>query len=581
MGVKMTAGAQGATLSSNIFQGLKGGAHSADGGENAAFGVWIDEDSVAHDIEDTNVHEGEPIVYIHGADGLVLEDLQLTGPGNPTNLGKLAIVASKNVTVLGGEFANQRGAEGMNSAQEWAASPGGRAVGILLRDCEGCAVEGATVHHIEGGRGGVPYTTYTGCCGIGYVHSQGPGTGGWSAGIALEGSSTVGCTLSGNVFHDLQGGAEPPCLSEVCVHATQFRQGAVGIYVAEESMQNTIAETNLLDSEPILYRYGAQDEVLEGYTISRNDLGTNWGQVAIFESAGVTLRDLEISGVMGIQGTDPGWDTAAVQLQGCQDCSLRRVKIHDVEGGKGTSSGKCTASGAGGMAMGLRLSQVTGLEARNVLVYDVRGGKAGNTTDQELPPSSWPACDSNGVGGSAHGIWMEDVNGSIQHVTVTGLEGGAGASHQGTESIYQGTQSDGQVVLVRNSILSGASSTCVHNLETNPVGSLQVYNTGLHACGSDNETWAMNTALVSANLFVDPLFESPSKGDYRLSSASAHIDAGYPDDGLCAGYAQEPSPNGCAPNMGFYGNTSEAATQAGAEHCECVDEAPIDTPDGG
>ena len=137
------------------------------------------------------------------------------------------------------------------------------------------------------------------------------------------------------------------------------------------------------------------------------------------------------------------------------------------------------------------------------------------------------------------------------------------------------------MVIVRNSILSGASSTCVHNLETNPAGSLQVYNTGLHACGSDNETWAMNTALVSANLFVDPLFESPSKGDYRLSSASAHIDAGYPDDGLCAGYAQEPSPNGCAPNMGFYGNTSEAATQAGAEHCECVDEAPIDTPDGG
>ena len=33
--------------------------------------------------------------------------------------------------------------------------------------------------------------------------------------------------------------------------------------------------------------------------------------------------------------------------------------------------------------------------------------------------------------------------------------------------------------------------------------------------------------------------------------------------------------------MGFYGNTEDAATKAGAQHCECEDEAPIDGPDGG
>ena len=182
-----------------------------------------------------------------------------------------------------------------------------------------------------------------------------------------------------------------------------------------------------------------------------------------------------------------------------------------------------------------------------------------------------------GQGGGAYGILAEAVDGSIQHLTVTDIEGGAGATQQATESLYLGAQSEGQVVILRNSILTGATSTCLRNLETNPAGALQVYNTGVHVCGVDFTTWSMNVAMVSGNLFVDPLFMSPSENDYRLSSASPHIDAGFPDEGLCQGYANEPSPNGCAPNMGYYGNTEDAMAKSGAEHCSCQDDAP----DGG
>ena len=43
----------------------------------------------------------------------------------------------------------------------------------------------------------------------------------------------------------------------------------------------------------------------------------------------------------------------------------------------------------------------------------------------------------------------------------------------------------------------------------------------------------------------------------------------------CADFFEEPEPNGCAANYGAYGNTAEAATKAGAEHCVCPVE---DTP---
>ena len=54
-----------------------------------------------------------------------------------------------------------------------------------------------------------------------------------------------------------------------------------------------------------------------------------------------------------------------------------------------------------------------------------------------------------------------------------------------------------------------------------------------------------------------------------LNSASPLIDAGLSGVENCEHFKNEPAPNGCAANLGAYGNTAEAASKAGAPHCEC------------
>ncbi len=62
-------------------------------------------------------------------------------------------------------------------------------------------------------------------------------------------------------------------------------------------------------------------------------------------------------------------------------------------------------------------------------------------------------------------------------------------------------------------------------------------------------------AVGGGNLNGDPLFVDPTAGDYRLQQESPCIDTGDP----ASDYSNEPMPNGECINMGFYGNTPEAA----------------------
>ncbi len=79
-------------------------------------------------------------------------------------------------------------------------------------------------------------------------------------------------------------------------------------------------------------------------------------------------------------------------------------------------------------------------------------------------------------------------------------------------------------MILRNSILTGATSTCLRNLETNPAGAFQVYNTGVHVCGVDFTTWSMNVAMVSGNLGEN------SKKRELLERALAIFESAYGTD---------------------------------------------------
>jgi len=75
----------------------------------------------------------------------------------------------------------------------------------------------------------------------------------------------------------------------------------------------------------------------------------------------------------------------------------------------------------------------------------------------------------------------------------------------------------------------------------------------------------VNGLLWDATCIVDesPLFVELITGDFSLQSGSPAIDAGDP----ASDYSFEPEPNGCRANMGAYGNTVDAASAEGAQHC--------------
>ena len=61
----------------------------------------------------------------------------------------------------------------------------------------------------------------------------------------------------------------------------------------------------------------------------------------------------------------------------------------------------------------------------------------------------------------------------------------------------------------------------------------------------------------------------PRKIVSPVSEASKVIDAGVSGVDNCEAFELEPEPNGCAANLGAYGGTESAMTQAEAGHCVC------------
>jgi hypothetical protein len=127
----------------------------------------------------------------------------------------------------------------------------------------------------------------------------------------------------------------------------------------------------------------------------------------------------------------------------------------------------------------------------------------------------------------------------------------------------------GETVTLKNAIISGVEGPCVFNDDSNDPSALQVSYSNLHACGESGTEYATNAALLQGMMHGDPLFVDLKNGDLHLNSASPLIDAGMSGVENCEHFKNEPKPNGCAANLGAYGNTDEAATKAGAPHCEC------------
>ena len=193
-----------ANLMSNLVGGLPNPAPIFKGIPQQAFGVYLDNDSLANDVAINNSLAGDPIIYLHGASGVKVSGLSLENLVNPTNLGKIVVLESENVTIADNSLAGFEGEAGymlFGVDDTWGATPGEPGRGIYVNNCTSCEVSGNKVVAIKGGWGGVQ------------TYSDGVGAaGGDSAGIEIRGCQS--CQLARNSVNKTRGGNCPYILQE-------------------------------------------------------------------------------------------------------------------------------------------------------------------------------------------------------------------------------------------------------------------------------------------------------------------------------------------------------------------------------
>jgi len=191
-------------VSSNAFSGViggKGGTRwSTVGPANTqqGFGIYFNPDSLDNQVDRLNRMDGDVIVYLYGAKDESVAGLTLAGTTNPTNLGKIVVLESSNISVSGCVVKNMTGEAGQTGwdAPTYPGTAGQPIYGIRLEGCAGCQVTDNDVSGIVGGRGGVG--GWWNCC-----DSLG-GSGGKGGCISV--SDSTGTAVVGNRVTGCKGG---------------------------------------------------------------------------------------------------------------------------------------------------------------------------------------------------------------------------------------------------------------------------------------------------------------------------------------------------------------------------------------
>ena len=580
--------------------------HYASGGAaQQGYGLYLEADSLANAVAMDNDLEGTPIVYLHDVHDVEIEGLVLTGPGNPTNLGKLVVVDSSNVAISGCAVNGFVGESGDTGPVWTAGSSGARGAGVLLRGCTGCTVTGCAIEAIAGGMGGVSGASSSGGTGgqgvgvaiesspecvlsgntLSAVHGgpggapgriyEGGGTGGWAAGVSVAGSA--GCQLEGSVITDIQGGVggsiegyKPPAISQV----------GFGVHLSPDALETTIDSSNTLEGEQIVYLYGAVGVTLSDLDLTAPVNGTNLGKLVVVDSSDVTIDGCQVSGFVGTSGPSgdhgagenpippPAEEGVGIRLSGCDGCAIHDCDVWGISGGQGGVGAPETAGGDGGDGIGILVDAGSVASASRVTIHSVGGGSGSKggaargflvSAAASLDADHARIWDLFGAGADGAAAFRFDASAgsSLDHVTVHGI-GDAGTVGVGVDV----AAGQSQTVAVSNSILSAAATACLRNAEENSFAALAAAHTSLHACG---EPPGLNALLLPTVTFADPLFVDEDLPDLHLLPGSPAIDTGDPSSPYC----EEPAPNGGRANRGAYGDTAEATSAPGADQTPC------------
>ncbi len=583
------------------IQGGSGGQASEpskSGVSRAGCGIYI-LDNLAHQVSLTNTIEGEPIAYMYNglAPNAELQNLTLTAPVCPTNLGKLVVISGVGVVVkdnvvsnftapletsgsgiymsntvdpeVSGNTINNITGGTVPLPKKWARNKGMPSAGIWLRNVTGGSVSDNVISDIDGGRGSP---------------TQGDAaSGGIAMGIRMTSTSSV--ELKSNTISDLEIGLNSD--------GEALGPPGVGFWIDANAQNNTIADSNTVDGDKVLYYYGETDPLeIAGYELTAPSSATNLGEIVVLESSGVMIRNNTIAGVHATQigtldYTANGRDAVGIRVKGCADCTVRDNVVSAVIGGHGSTPASTSYSaGSGGRGVGIWLENMTGGQVIDNRIFDIEGGETFVNFNAGTPGESMgirlAGADNLVVrgtraydlrGSAGYGLWVDTSSQlTVSHVLAYDLGVPPASSTSAAVSLdavdatvirhltaafdaannVVGVQVRGGDVTVTHSIISGAAA-CV---STAASAKTTVEYSDLYDCGDP----ASGATLGDGVLTKDPLFADL---DYRLDPMSPCIDAGQPEATGCF----EPSPNGSALNLGYYGGTAEAA--GGLGDCAC------------
>jgi len=489
-----------------------------------------------------------------------------------------AIVVSNSIThVTRGLGGAKSGAGGDGCTL---APVGGAGAAIYLEHNRQALVMGNAMDTVTGGMSGPG----------GKQHCSSSNPGGLAAGIYL-GEASLANHLEANHVSVLVGGLPNP--------APVFKgvpQQAFGIYLDDDSLDNDVAMNNSLEGGPVIYLRGAEGLEVSGLSLTQVANPTNLGKLVVMDSQDIIIKGNDISGFAAEAGylkygLDDEWGPTAgmpawgIYVDGCTGCSVVDNEVEDIAGGAGGRHAVDQGSGgSGGDSTGIALVDCEScLVRRNT----VRGLTGGDCTYTSKPPDwghggtgrSYGIWNSSGVvfennialkpqAGTSHKVcnvpaycvYLEQVSGLVvKHLTCNEPGSECGVGH----GIVLGEGQEAPVQ-VTNSIISTMAGFCLVGKASN-AGLLSASYSDLFGCVSGQ---AEDAEAGQSCLDLDPLFLNPDESNVLLAPASPAVDKGH----ASADCSNEPFPNGCRVNMGAFGNTAEAASAAGAPHCQVCPE---------
>ena len=309
--------------------------------------------------------------------------------------------------------------------------------------------------------------------------------------------------------------------------------------------------------------------------------------ISVAGSTGITIQGNRIVSMQGgdSEATYQG-HTSGIYVAGGASCTVRRNEIEEV------------TAGITGVDWGPWMLHTAGV------VFDMSSGEIVENRVLRIAGSCLNDCPwEQAVGTSVAGILV--VDGETAHVAsniVSEIEGGLGWI-SGGDAFGIVVANDGAVQVENNTLVAikkglpecpAEDPVCLefppagvhlappfiekHMVRNNIIDDVEGY--GVLVWESTSEGPAPEVAYnnihdcltdVSDGLEMTgpmfswaPGFVAPEDDDYHLLPSSPCIDAGDPTTGCW----QEPAPNGCRVNLGAYGNTEDATSAPGAQHCD-------------